>query len=80
MPVLSRKDLEKMSFSILTDYSKKAGKKIDRISPEIMAGKLLGLSVDYAHLSKEKNILGLTSFSEVDVEVFDENSFVDGIL
>ncbi len=73
MPVLSRRDLERMSFSLLTDYSKKAGKSIERISPEIMAGKVLGLSVNYAHLSKEKNILGLTSFSEVDVEVFDEN-------
>lgn len=75
MPRLSRKDLESISERIYTAYRKLpelSGKKIYYIDPKLML-KLLRLKLDHCRLSQDGTILGLTSFSEVCVEVWDDN-------
>ena len=73
MAVVSRKDLERLSYEILIDYSRNGGKVISSINPFILSHDILNLSVDFTHLSKNGDILGLTSFSSVAVESYDDN-------
>ena len=40
-----------------------------RIYPEILAEKLLGLKIDYQHLSIDGTILGMTSYEKVGIEL-----------
>ena len=54
-----------------------------RIDPELLLEKVLGLNVEYQHLSYDGSILGMTSFTELDVQVFEDNDseaffFLDG--
>ena len=42
-----------------------------RVDPELLLTKVLGLNIEYGHLSIDGSILGLTSFEEVEVEVLD---------
>lgn len=48
------------------------GKEIFCIDPELLLTKVLGLKIEYAHLSLDGSILGLTSFGEVDIEIYDD--------
>lgn len=57
--------------------------QVYRIEPEIMLSKVLGLTVDYVHLSYDESILGLTSFGELGVQIFENDDdeafyFLDG--
>lgn len=45
------------------------GQPVFRIVPEILAETLLGLRVDYQHLSIDGTILGLTSYESVGIEL-----------
>ncbi len=83
MAVLSRNDLERMSYDILINYSCKRHMTMDNINPFFLANELLGLTVDFTHLSQKRDILGLTSFSDVAVETFDDKedsvwTYLDG--
>ena len=52
-----------------------------RIDPNILLESLLGLTIEYCHIAPQNQILGLTSFEEVGVEIYDENVdlfFFDG--
>ena len=48
------------------------GNDIYRIDPELLLTRVLGLKIEYAHLSLDGTVLGMTSFGEVEVEVYDE--------
>ena len=57
--------------------------QIYRIDPELLLEKVLGLNVEYQHLSYDGSILGMTTFMELGVQVFEDNDseaffFLDG--
>ena len=71
---LSRNDIEQIAERILIQYRKLPEvqkNKLYRIEPELLLTKVLGLNIEYQHLSIDGSILGLTSFEEVEVEIFD---------
>ncbi len=72
MKRLSRKDLEAIGDRVIRAYMKLPevkGQPVFRIVPEILAETLLGLRVDYQHLSIDGTILGLTSYESVGIEL-----------
>ena len=72
MKRLSRKDLEVIADRVIRAYMKLpevANRPIYRIYPETLAEKLLGLKIDYQHLSTDGSILGLTSFEGIGLEL-----------
>lgn len=71
---LSRRDLENIAERVLVSYRnlpEVKKKKMYRVDPELLLTKVLGLNIEYQHLSVDGSILGLTSFEEVEVEVLD---------
>ena len=62
---LSRNDIEQIAERILIQYRKLPEvqkNKLYRIEPELLLTKVLGLNIEYQHLSIDGSILGLTSF------------------
>ncbi len=51
-----------------------------RVDPEVLLKSLLGLSIEYRHLSGDGSVLGVTAYDEVGVEICDEEElyFFDG--
>lgn len=75
MKRLTRIYIEGIADRVLTAYRNLPeikGTQLYRIDPEILLTKVLGLNIEYAHLSLDRTILGLTSFGEVEVEAYDE--------
>lgn len=75
MLCLSRNDIEAFATRITDDFRKLprfAGQKVNRIDPIILVCELCGLSIDHFHLSADGTILGMTAYSEVGVEVYDD--------
>lgn len=73
MKCLSRKDIEAIAARVLKAYKKLpevAGKDILRIDPELLLTRLLGLKIEYARLSLDGSVLGATTTSEADIEVY----------
>lgn len=72
---LSRRDIENISERIIKAYRKLpdlAGKTIYKILPDKLITDLLGLKLEYHHLSLDGSVLGLTTpFSNVQYKVFD---------
>lgn len=83
MKILSRDYIEHIAKRILKVYYQLPefqGRKVYSIDPEIVIRKVLGLEIEYAHLSLNGNILGMTSFNDIDVEVYeqdDQDKFVN---
>lgn len=76
MARLSRRDLEGIASRVINDYKhlpRFAGQEVQFIDPIILACELCRYRMDYAHLSPDRTILGLTSFSNIEIEVFNEN-------
>ena len=76
MKRLSRKDIELISLKIINEYKKLpeiAGRNLYRIDPVLLCEKVLKLNVDFAHLSLDGTVLGLTSFTELGIEVFESD-------
>lgn len=72
MKRLSRRDLELLGSRVTKAYMElpeNKGKQIFRIEPELLCESLLGLKLDYRHLSEDGSILGLTAFEGVGVEL-----------
>ena len=67
MPILSRKDLERISRRVLFRYLTLSDRKMDRIDPVDFAEKICGLHFAFADMSVTGSILGLTSYSDVDL-------------
>ncbi|NCD03995.1 MAG: ImmA/IrrE family metallo-endopeptidase [Clostridia bacterium] len=86
MKCLSRQDIEAIATRVVTAYYRLPelqGQPIHRIDPELLLTKVLGLSIEYCHLSRDNSILGATSASEMGIEVYDNDDneaiyFLDG--
>ena len=75
MKRLTRAYIEGIADRILKAYMNLPeikGNDIYRIDPELLLTRVLGLKIEYAHLSLDGTVLGMTSFGEVEVEVYDE--------
>lgn len=48
------------------------GKVMNKVDPELLVHGLLGLTIDYKHLSLDDSILGLTAFDETDIQIYDD--------
>ena len=75
MKYLSRLDLEMIGTSVIAAYKTLPGihEPLERMDIDDLVERLLGLRVDYSHLSLLGNKLGLTSFCEIGVEVFPQD-------
>ena len=72
MKRLSRRDLELLGDRVTKAYMdlpENKGKQIFRIDPELLCERLLGLKLDYRHLSEDGSILGLTAFEGIGVDL-----------
>lgn len=72
MKRLSRRDLETIGNRVIRAYMKLpevSGEPVYRIVPEILAENLLGLKINYQHLSDDGTILGMTSYEKIGVEL-----------
>ena len=69
MPILSRKDLERISRRVLFRYLTLSDRKVDCIDPVDFAEKICGLHFAFADMSVTGSILGLTSYSDVDLTI-----------
>lgn len=86
MKRLSRNDLEAIGNRVIRAYMKLPeikGQAVYRIMPEVLAESLLGLKLDYQHLSFDGTVLGLTSFESIGINLpgADESGelyFLDG--
>lgn len=86
MKHLSRFDIEAIAAKYVKAYmelSDVRNTKIYRIDPELLLEKVLGLTVEYQHLSYDGSILGMTSFTELGVQVLEDDDneaffFLDG--
>ena len=86
MKRLSRNDIETISEKFVKAYFELPEIKksqVYRNEPELMLEKVLGLTIEYMHLSYDGSILGMTSFGELGVQVFENNDdeaffFLDG--
>lgn len=77
MPYLSRADLEAIGARVIRAYQKLPetdGSTFERVDIDYLVETLLGLRVDYRHLSPDGDCLGLTSFCDIGVEVFSGDS------
>ena len=54
-----------------------AGQALERVDIDYLCHSLLGLQIDYRHLSKDGVKLGLTSFCQIGVEVLPEEGEAD---
>lgn len=75
MICFSRNDIEKISLGIIDQYRRLPelqGMSITKIDPRLLAENLLGLTLDFVHLSLTGDTLGLTCLEETGVEVYDE--------
>ena len=83
---LSRKDIEAIAEKYVAAYMELPEVRethVYRIEPELFLEKVLGLRLEYAHLSYDGSVLGMTSFEEVMVDVMDaeyreEHVLLDG--
>lgn len=86
MKHLSRFDIEAIAAKYVKAYMELPdvrNTKIYRIDPELLLAKVLGLTVEYQHLSYDGSILGMTSFTELGVQVLEDDDneaffFLDG--
>lgn len=75
MKQLTRKYIEGIAEKVLEAYMQLPeikGTHVYRIDPELLLTKVLGLNIEYAHLTTDGSVLGLTSFEEVGVGVLDD--------
>lgn len=85
MRCLSRADLEEIAERVIRAYKKLPDVQCEDllyIDPELLITRILGFNIDYLHLSSDGSILGLTSFSEIGIEISDDSRediyFLDG--
>lgn len=75
MRMLSRKDIEGIAARVFAAYKKLPdlqGKPIYRIEPEKLVRDVLGLNIEFHHLSRYGSVLGVTSPCEVSFKVYDD--------
>ena len=71
----TKRQLEELALGFVNKYyevQKKRGfKEVKKIEPEIMLRDVLGLDIQYHHLSLDNSIIGYTIGSNIEIEVFD---------
>ena len=82
---LSYNDLDAIAGRVFRAYKKlpevQAAGQILYVDPHLLLKALLGLTIEFRHLSLDGTTLGITSYDEVGVEICDENEdlfFFDG--
>ena len=81
---LTTDDLDAIADRVLRAYAGlpevRAAGQLLYVDPELLLKALLGLAVEYRHLSADGTTLGITAFDEVGVEICDEEDlfFFDG--
>ncbi len=82
---LSNDNFEAIAGHVFRAYSKlpevQTAGQLLYVDPELLLKALLGLTVEYRHLSPDGTTLGITAYDEVGVEICDENEdlfFFDG--
>lgn len=86
MPYLSRQDIESIAQRVIAAYRRLPifqERPPNMVCPETLVHDLLGLSIEYHTLSRNRSILGLTCCGPVGVPIFDdperpEYFFLDG--
>ncbi len=76
MKCLSRQDIEAIAARVVNAYIRLPelqGKPLYRIEPERLLQNVLGLNIDYHHLSMDNSVLGLTSVTALGVEVYEND-------
>lgn len=77
---LSRNDIEKISKDVIAEYMQLPRviiqKDVTKIDPFILSENLLGLKVDFKHLSEDKLTFGLTSYFNTLAPVLDDDNNV----
>ena len=77
MKILSQRNLETIGTRVFEAYKKLPDvvdiKHLYNVDPEKLCRDLLGLHLEYQHLSLDGSILGLTSFSEYGIEIFEDD-------
>lgn len=74
MKHLSRQDIEEIAerlFSLYAGLPENRGTHIYKVDPELFLRKVLGLNIEYMHLSCDGSIMGLTAFEEMEISVTD---------
>lgn len=77
MKRLSRKDIEGIAARVITAYKNmpiNEGKVLHRVDPELLVHGLLGLNIEYKHLSLDGSILGLTAFGDLGIQIYDDDT------
>ena len=72
MRYLSRSDLEAIGTRVISAYKRLpqvSGHHLERVNIDYLLKALLGLRVDYRHLSLTRDKLGLTSMSSIGIEI-----------
>ena len=82
---LSYSDLDAIADRVFRAYSRlpevRPGGPVVYVDPALLLKALLGLTIEYRHLSHDGTTLGITAYDEVEVEIFDDNEdlfFFDG--
>ena len=82
---LSYSDLDAIADRVFRAYAKlpevQAAGQLLYVDPELLLKALLGLAIEYRHLSEDGTTLGITAYDEVGVEICDEKEdlfFFDG--
>ena len=73
---LSYNDLDAIADRVFRAYKKlpevQAAGQVLYVDPELLLKVLLGLTIEYRHLSEDGTTLGITAYEEIGVEIFDE--------
>ncbi len=82
---LSHNDLDAIADRVFRAYSRlpevRAAGQVLYVDPALLLKALLGLSIEYRHLSRDGMTLGITAYDEVGIEIYDEKEdlfFFDG--
>lgn len=76
MSYLSRNDIEAIGTQVFNAYKqlpRHAGLPVTHVDPAVLAAELCGYHIDHAHLSQDRMTLGMTSFNQVEVEVYSDS-------
>ena len=73
---LSYAQLDTIAGRVVRAYRKlpevQAARMVHSVDPQLLLTKLLGLSVAFRHISRDGETLGMTSYEELEIEIFDK--------
>lgn len=73
---LSYAQLDSIADRVVRAYRKlpevQVAREVHSVDPQLLLTKLLGLSVAFRHISRDGETLGMTSYEELEIEIFDK--------